>query len=393
MRSVLAAVHRWAGLSIAVFLFVAGATGAVIAWDHELDEMLNPQLFQAQSAGAPAKGDAFALAQQLEASDSRLRVGYVPLSVEEGHTLTVTVGARVDPGTGERFELGFNQVAIDPGTGNVQGVRDWGAISLTRENILPFLYKLHYSLHIPEVGDINVGMLVMGLISIVWILDCFIALWISFPNARSWRKSFAFRLSSGASKLNFDLHRSGGVWLWGLLLMLAVTSVSMNLGREVMKPVVSMFSQVSDTPFEQRRPTDINLPVEPTLTREEVVRLASAEARKRGWSEPPGAVFYADRFGLYGVGFFEPGQGHGDGGLGAPWLYFDAVTGVFVGDLVPGTGTAGDVFMQAQFPLHSGRILGLPGRVVISLMGLAVAVLSVTGVILWARRRRAQRGA
>ena len=57
---------------------------------------------------------------------------------------------------------------------------------------------------------------------------------------------------------------------------------------------------------------------------------------------------------------------------------------------MPWQGTAADIFVQAQFPLHSGRILGLPGRILISLMGLVVAALSVTGVVIWARKRRAR---
>jgi uncharacterized iron-regulated membrane protein len=61
-----------------------------------------------------------------------------------------------------------------------------------------------------------------------------------------------------------------------------------------------------------------------------------------------------------------------------------------LGDRQPWKGTAADIFVQAQFPLHSGRILGLPGRILISAMGLAVAALSVTGVIIWARKRRAR---
>lgn len=48
------------------------------------------------------------------------------------------------------------------------------------------------------------------------------------------------------------------------------------------------------------------------------------------------------------------------------------------------------MFLQAQFPLHSGRILDLPGRVLVSLMGLVAAVLSLTGVLLWARKQRAR---
>jgi uncharacterized iron-regulated membrane protein len=40
--------------------------------------------------------------------------------------------------------------------------------------------------------------------------------------------------------------------------------------------------------------------------------------------------------------------------------------------------------------MHSGRILGLPGRVLVSVMGLVVAALSVTGVVIWWRKRRAR---
>lgn len=36
---------------IAGFLFVSGLTGAVISWDHELDDLLNPHLMEAKSSG------------------------------------------------------------------------------------------------------------------------------------------------------------------------------------------------------------------------------------------------------------------------------------------------------------------------------------------------------
>jgi len=126
------------------------------------------------------------------------------------------------------------------------------------------------------------------------------------------------------------------------------------------------------------------------MTAPQIIELARAEASRRGWQDPPGGVFYSPEFDLFGVGFFAPGHDHGDGGLGNPWLYFDAQTGAPAGDEVPGTGTAGDIFMQAQFPLHSGRIIGIPGRILISIMGLTVAMLSVTGVVIWLRKKRAQ---
>ena len=43
-----------------------------------------------------------------------------------------------------------------------------------------------------------------------------------------------------------------------------------------------------------------------------------------------------------------------------------------------------------MFPLHSGRILGLPGRVLVSVLGAAIALFSATGVWLWWSRRVAR---
>lgn len=388
MRRLFGLLHRWFGLATALFLFVAGLTGALISWDHELDEWLNPQLYEAPGRGSPLP--ALALSDRIEQADPQVRVTFLPLNVEQGHTLMASVNPRVNPATGELFEPTYNQVAIDPVTGQIVATRMWGAVSLSRENFLSFLYKLHYSLHIPDARGIELGIWFMGIVGIIWVFDSLIALWVSFPNAGSWRKSFAFRFRRGGPALNFDLHRSGGVWVWLLLLLLATTSVSMNLGTEVMRPVVSMFSTLSPDVFASRSPQPLNQPIEPDVLKADVIRQASAEGARRGWEHPAGGVFYSPEFGVYGVGFFDPANDHGDGGLGNPWLYYDGKNGKLVGDDVPGTGSAGDIFLQAQFPLHSGRILGIPGRIMVSIMGLVVATLSITGLVIWLRKRRAQ---
>ncbi|MBI1753043.1 MAG: PepSY domain-containing protein [Acidobacteria bacterium] len=388
LRSWFVKLHRWFGLGAAAFLFIAGLTGAIISWDHELDAWLNPRFYQAQGQG-PAR-PALVLAAAVEAAEPRARVRFMPLEAEPGQTLMMSLEPRLDPATGRPYELGYNQVAVDPATGDIQARREWGRASLSRENLLPFLYKLHYSLHLPKAWGIELGILLMGVLAIFWVFDCFFALWISFPSLASWRRSFALRWRQGGPRLVFDLHRSGGVWAWLLLLILAVTSVSMNLNAQVMRPLVSRFSRLTPSPFELRagRPVPSG---EPKVSMARAVELARAEARRRGWPAPPGGVFLSAETGLWGVGFFPLGRSHGDGGLGNPWLYLDAHGGETIGADVPGTGTAGDIFLQAMFPLHSGRILGWPGRLLVSLMGLAVATLSATGILIWLRRRRAIR--
>ncbi len=187
MRSTLVLLHRWFGLSIAVFLFISGLTGAVISWDHELDEWMNPQLFHTQSTGA--QHTALELAARVVQADSRVQVTYLPLGVEPGHALQLSVEPRVDPATGKLFDVNYNQVGLDPVTGEIQGKRYWGAVSLSRENLLPFLYKLHYSMHIPDLSGIEIGVLFMGIIGIVWLIDCLVALYLSFPNTRGMKRN------------------------------------------------------------------------------------------------------------------------------------------------------------------------------------------------------------
>jgi uncharacterized iron-regulated membrane protein len=116
------------------------------------------------------------------------------------------------------------------------------------------------------------------------------------------------------------------------------------------------------------------------------VAAVTAEARRRGWGEAPDGLYYASTAGLYIVGVGD----HHAPGLGSSYLYLDAEDGRLVDAYVPGEGTAGDRFLQLQFPLHSGQIGGWPTRIFVAVLGLVVAMLSVTGVIIWWRKGRAR---
>ncbi|MBK5063109.1 PepSY-associated TM helix domain-containing protein [Paraburkholderia domus] len=389
MRRQLVRLHRWFGVAIALFLFVAGLTGAIIAWDHELDAALNPSFFKARTAGPALSG--LELARRVEAAEPRLQVTYLPLAAEPGHTLQMMVLPRTNPATQQPYPFGFNQIAVDPATGEIQGRREWGAVSLARLNLIPFIYKLHYTLQLPFTGGVDIGTWLMGIVGIVWLFDSIIALWLSFPSFKAWRKSFAFRLGRGGYALTFDLHRSGGVWIWGLLVIVALTSVSMNLSAPVVRPIVSLFSTLTPNPVNNPEILRKPEPGDQVLSRERIVQLAEQAGKAQNLKVPPGGIYYAEFLHAYGVGFYATGNDHGDIGLGNPWMYWDAATGKLLGAQIPGKGTAGDIFMQVQFPLHSGRILGLGGRILISALGIAVAVLSATGLLIWLKKLNARR--
>ncbi len=393
--------HRWVGLVIAGFLFVSGVTGAVISWDHELDDLLNPHLMYARTEG-PAKSSVD-LAREIEARDPRIMVSWIPLAPEPGGTLAFGVEPRQDPATKRLFEPGYNQVFIDPATGAEQGRREWGAVwPITRETFVSFLYVFHYSLHLPEMWGVDRwGLWLLGGVAILWTLDCFAGFWLTLPPRPAsprtpasksfwsrWKPAWLIKTRGGAYRLNLDIHRALGLWLWGVLFTVAFTAFSLNLYSEVFYPVLSKVSKTTPGPFELRAPAPIHAPIVPKATYARVIATAEAEGRRRGWQAPVGGAFYSKEFGIYGVGFFAPGGDHGAAGVGPPYLYYDGQDGRYLGDRQPWKGTAADIFVQAQFPLHSGRILGLPGRILISVMGMVVAILSVTGVVVWWKKRK-----
>ena len=399
--------HRWAGLIAAPFLLVTGLTGAVISWDHELDALLNPQLTRAVGEGRVIPP--LELAGMIEARHPDVRVSFVPFHAQAGESQAFGVQPRLNPETGKLFRPGFNQVFVDPRRGEELGRREWGAVwPITRENLVSFLYKLHFSLHFPEMGGSDRwGVWLLGGIAMLWTLDCFVSLLLTFPAPRRtravethslneagrggfwsrWSRSWKIRRGAGTYKLNHDIHRAFGLWTWVLLLVLAFTAFSLNLRREVFLPVLTRFSDVTPSPFDLRPRQPLHQPIVPALGFSEIVALAQKGAEERRWSEPVGSVFYAQHFGIYGVQFFSPEADHGVGGAGHRRLYLSAADGAVLGSKVPWEGSVADLFVQAQFPLHSGRVLGLPGRILISVMGLVVALLSATGIYLWFRKR------
>lgn len=404
MRAFWTLVHRYAGLLTAAFLFVSGVTGAVISWDHELDDLLNPHLMESHTPGSAQP--ALLLAQKVEAQYPDVRVSYVPLHPEPGRSLALGVSPRYDPAAKAMTEPGFNQVFLDPVTGAELGKREWGAVwPISRETFVSFLYRLHYTLHIPEMWGIDRwGIWLLGVIAMIWTVDCFVGFYLTLPVRRRqaaasggkswgarWKPAWKVRWKGGSSKLNFDLHRAFSLWTWALLLILAFTAFSLNLYSEIFYPVMKTVSEVTPTPFDTRSMKLGADVIEPRVGFDKVVQTASSEAARRNWEAPAGGVFYSQEYGIYMVSFFEPGNDHGTGGVGPPVLYYDGVDGRLLGERQPWKGSAADIFVQAQFPLHSGRILGIPGRILISFMGVVVAMLSVTGVIIWWRKRSSRK--
>lgn len=380
MRALLVVAHRYLGLMMALFLVIAALTGSIMAFDDEIDAWLNPQLLRVASRGAELSPQQ--LAQGIERQDPRLRVTYLQLPQTPGHSMRVSVRAANDPGTGRPYELGFNQLLVDPVAGAILGARQLGALRFDKAHFIPLIIQLHYSLLLPG----SWGLWLFGVVALLWTVDCCIALCLTFPRGRPFMEKWKPAWQIKHKRFNFDLHRAGGLWTWLVCLMLAVSSVSMNLYSEVFKPVVGWFSPITPTPFDARAPRSD--PPPPAYDYDRAYALARSAAAEKGIDKPIGGLGYRRERGFY-FAIYRNTDGTTESGLSAR-LYFDDQTGAIIGERGTGKDSAGDVFAQIQYPLHSGRIAGVAGRTFICVIGLLVTALSITGLVIWWRKRRSR---
>ncbi|WP_404938000.1 PepSY domain-containing protein [Pseudomonas sp. JDS08PS003] len=384
MRAVLVLLHRYMGLATALFLLLAGLTGSVLAFHHELDEWLNPQFYEVSGDGpllAPGT-----LVDRVQAEHPRLQVWYMEYPQEATHTALLAAVPRTDPATGKPYAERNQVFYLDPVSAEQRGQRFWGACCFQRENLVPFLLELHYNLVLPG----NWGLWLMGLVAIGWVIDCFVAVLLTLPRGRPfWHKwSTAWKIKGGhAYRLNFDLHRAGGLWLWLLLLPIAISSVAMNLPSQVFKPVVSLFSPIEPSVYEARgRMSTAELGVT-RLTYQQAYERAVEEGRRLDLKETIGELYYSFEYNFYGAGF---GQ-HDTQAHGKSWLFFHGTNGHLLGQEIAGQGTLGERFYRLQLPIHSGRIIGFTGQVIIAALGVLIAMLSLTGIYIWWRKLIARR--
>ncbi|MEQ1910327.1 MAG: PepSY-associated TM helix domain-containing protein, partial [Vicinamibacterales bacterium] len=228
-------LHRWTGLVMAVFLVIAGLTGAALAYNSELERVFAPRLFALVQPGVPALGLA-TLAERAEPLLApRARVtGVVRTEMDQ---VQVYFAANFDPVTGALYGLDYTQFYIDPWTGAELGHRKRGDLSEGLVNVMPFLYLTHFMI----VPQSQTGFFIFGLIALGWTLDCFVAFSLTLPVSlsnvwRRWWTAWKVRPGGAAYRLNVDLHRASGLWLWPLLFVFAWSSVMMNL-RPVFNPV------------------------------------------------------------------------------------------------------------------------------------------------------------
>ncbi len=354
-------------------------TGSFLAFHHELDAAIVPELHQVRPGPAHASLDA--VAARLEARDPDRVVGYFVFPVAGDRSLRVVMNTREAANAGrlDREGAGHSEFYVDPYTGRVLGERNWGEAGATRAHVVPMVYRLHTSLFMGEAGQ-----WITGIVAALWIGAMAIGIVLAVPRARRWRKAFAVKWRASRARLFFDLHRTVGLAAFVLLAVTAFTGLYMNL-PSVVEPVVAAVSPFSERPASLRKAG---------MARDDVWRVgwdaAYANARTMEPRHPLAVIGRAEGRGYYQVRFMPPDDIMDAGTIR---VFVGGRDGEVLGRFEDRNGTVGDAIRIWQFPLHSGQGFGLPGRILICLVGALPLLLAATGTWLWLRRRLVRRRA
>lgn len=388
MRQYLVLWHRWVGLAMALFLVLAGATGAVIAFEEEIDGWLNPGLLRpAWQPGLPAM-DAYRLQQKAQQQlPAGLHVDELAFRAQPGHALAFRLtSSHGQPPT-------VDELLVDPQTGATLGMRLRGASLLQRETLVGFIYRLHYALALPGIA----GHLIMGIVALFWTLDTFVAFWLTLPRAgaksntgffKRWQPAWLVKWRASATRINFDLHRAFGLWLCTVLLVFAWSSVMFNLRDQVYLPVMSKFFSF-DLSWRSapRLPAPLSAVPRPWPEAHRMARQAMQHFAQVHHLR----IDFEDRLrldrqrGLYMYSVHSSADLREDKGNTA--ILIDAHSGELKGWWLPTQGETGNTVSNWLGALHMGHVFGLPYRIFVCLTGLALVAISVTGVLIWSRKR------
>jgi uncharacterized iron-regulated membrane protein len=383
LRARLRDLHLYASLLFGALFVLAGLTGTPLAWIHELDGALNPTLLH--SRAAPGMPDAAPTPLQVQAAYDRLAADpaygtptqlMLPHAADDVYVAWYRKPAK-DKGL---FDMDVaRQVMLDRHTLDVLGERNWGEFGLSRPLLMPSLFHLHRYLFAGEFGKTLIG--VSGLLlTITSLLG--LALWWPKHSWSSLRKALTVRGTLTSRQFHYSFHRAAGFFMTPVLAVLGFTGMAMNLPDWV-RPVVGAVAtlepngRLANGPADGRKPISVAAALEAAQQRVPQGRLSRVAV---GSAKAP-----------FEIRMRQPGEVRKGDGLTR--VSVDAFSGGVLRVRDPLTAASGDTFLNWQFPLHTGEAFGLPGRLLVSVSGLAPLLFMVTGLVLWLGRRAMHRKA
>ena len=371
---------------MAGFLVIVGLTGSMLAFNFELERVFAPQLFARPRAEPRLSLAEMAVRAEPLVPHARLTA----VLYTQPDQVMVYYAPKTNPVTHRPYDLGFDEFFIDPWTGKELGRRMAGDLSQGAINFMPFVYKVHWTLAVGTIGQ-----WILGIVALIWTLDAFNGFYLTFPASfgnfwRDWRKAWMIKKNAHGFRLNFDLHRAGGLWFWPLVLVFGWSSVMMNI-RPVYEAGMHVFTDYvsTDTPYLTGKPNP-HPKLDWVAAQNIGEKLLTYEAKRHGVRlKDHFTLMYLPDIGAYVY------EARGSRDLferapkgGGTSVLFDGDTGVLRDYSQPTGQHVGNTIESWLYALHMARIFGRPYQILVCLFGIVTTALSVTGVIIWWVKRK-----
>lgn len=366
MRSGLIWLHKYTGLILGLLLSITGLSGSLVVFDRELDEWLTPETvdFEPSQTLAPYNVAVAQAKQALgtDAEPTRLMTGR---HAGAPHIIRFPTPENA-PGPIE--------VSVNPVTGDALAVRNWGQYPVT------WFYRLHLSFLGGERGEVLVG--IMGFCMLFFCISGVIIWWpkLSRQGKRDWWRAFTIKRRAGWFRLNFDVHKTVGIYFLPVFIMLAVTGIEI-VWHDPFRQVVATVFPVQEEPSPQSTPLDT-----PALSMDE-----AAAAAQQVYPQSRIARLYVpgNETAPWRVTFIHPDDWWTE--YSGTMVYLDQYNGEVLAVWDSRELPLGNKMLAWFFPLHNGDALSLLGRIIVFVAGLLPSLLFGTGVYMWWRKRRGVR--
>lgn len=345
--------HRWIGLGIGLFLALSGLTGSYLAFYPEI-ETISIEPLQRSAGRYPEHYEAVYQAFIKAGPPTRGR-WTIELPPEGG-----VITGRFNEGATPNRIVSIEPVALEV----VRDVR-WG------RTVSSWIYELHYSLWMGELGA-----LIMGVLCLLAQIMVFAGLTLWWRSSRTIRGRFSVQQGGNQERKLYDFHRLAGIIAAPLLLISLTTAAALTFPDQL-RSILSVFSPVEALPDPKSSDAQgrSRLPLDEALA---AARRALPQGQVR-WVKMPKSE--ADP---YLMRIWQRGEPSARFPKSYVWLdqYDGRVLAVRNGP----AGAASNRLLDWLYPLHSGQAFGTAGRAAVALLGLVPASLFITGWIRWRRK-------
>jgi len=209
-----------------------------------------------------------------------------------------------------------------------------------------------------------------------------------WPLTGNFRQALTLKRDASPVRLNFDIHKITGIFSFVVLVPILFSGIYLVLPNEI-NVLTRLFSPITRAnPYDGINTSQYNSHLQ--VGRKPIEFSAAESIVERS---PPSGVLKmfnppTNERGVYVIQKYEVVENSRF--VGRQTFVIDQYSGEIINVYNSGIGSAGDIFLDWQWYLHSGHAFGWTGRILVMLAGISCAVLYVTGVIRWLQKRRAR---